>query len=41
MVNIITKNATEPWTLNLNARYAKHNDQRYGGVFGLSSKCLP
>ena len=38
VVNIITKNATEPWTLNLNARYAKHNDQRYGGVFGLSSK---
>lgn len=38
VVNIITKNATEPWTLNVNARYAKHNDQRYGGVFGLSSK---
>ena len=38
MVNIITKNATEPWTLNLNARYAKHNDQRYGGVFALRSK---
>ena len=38
VVNIITKNATEPWTLNLNARYAKHNDQRYGGVFGLRSK---
>lgn len=38
VVNIITKNATEPWTLNLNARYAKHNDQRYGGVFALRSK---
>ena len=38
VVNIITKNATEPWTLNLNGRYAKHNDQRYGGVFGLNSK---
>ena len=38
MVNIITKNATEPWTLNLNGRYAKHNDQRYGGVFALRSK---
>ena len=36
--DIITKNATEPWTLNLNARYAKHNDQRYGGVFALRSK---
>lgn len=38
VVNIITKNATEPWTLNVNARYAKHNDQRYGGVFALRSK---
>ena len=38
VVNIITKNATEPWTLNLNARYAKHNDQRYGGMFTLRSK---
>lgn len=38
VVNIITKNATEPWTLNVNARYAKHNDQRYGGMFALRSK---
>lgn len=38
VVNIITKRATEPWTLNVNARYAKHNDQRYGGCFALNSK---
>ena len=38
VVNIITKDATRPWSLNLNGRYAKHNDQRYGGVFALRSK---
>ena len=38
VVNIITKDATRPWSLNLNGRYAKHNDQRYGGMFALRSK---
>ena len=33
VVNLITKEATEPWTLNLNGRYGAHNDQRYGGTF--------
>lgn len=30
VVNIISREATEPWTLNVNARYGSHNDQRYG-----------
>lgn len=38
VINIITKRNIQPWTLNLNARYAKHNEQRYGGSFGLSGK---
>ena len=37
VVNIITKRAHQPWSLNLNARYAKHNEQRYGATFGLNS----
>lgn len=38
VINIITKKVTDPWTLNVNARYAKHNDWRYGGQFGLNSR---
>ncbi len=38
VVNIITKKTREPWTLNLNGRYAKHNEQRYGATFGLNSR---
>ena len=38
VINIITKRSREPWTLNVNARYAKHNAQRYGTSFGLNSK---
>ena len=38
VINIITKRHSEPWTLNVNARYAKHNDQRYGMSFGLNGK---
>ena len=33
VVNIISKESSEPWTLNLNGRYGSHNDQRYGGTF--------
>ena len=29
VINIITKNSQKPLTLNVNARYAKHNEQRY------------
>ena len=38
VINIITKQSQQPWTLNLNARYAKHNEQRYGASFGLNGK---
>ncbi len=38
VINIITKRNRRPWTLNVNARYAKHNEQRYGLSFGLNSK---
>lgn len=30
VVNIISKTQTEPWSVDLNARYGAHNDQRYG-----------
>ncbi|MBO5705606.1 MAG: TonB-dependent receptor, partial [Bacteroidaceae bacterium] len=35
VINIITRGAQEPWSLNLNARLADHRDHRYGGVLGL------
>ena len=38
VINIITKKATQPWTLNLNSRLSKHGEQRYGGSFGLNGK---
>ena len=38
VINIITKHATQPWTLNVNGRYAKHNEQRYDASFGLNGK---
>ncbi len=38
VINIITKRSQQPWTLNLNARVAKHNEQRYGLSFGLNGK---
>lgn len=31
VVNIISKTATEPWTANINSRFAAHNEQRHGG----------
>ena len=38
VINIITKRNRQLWTLNVNARYAKHNEQRYGASWGLNSK---
>ena len=38
VINIITKNSQKPLTLNVNARYAKHNEQRYEAAFGLNGK---
>lgn len=36
VINIITKKATEPWSLNLNTHFgSEHNEQRHGGALGL------
>lgn len=40
VINIITKKARLPWTLNLNGRIAKHHEQRYGASLGLNGKHL-
>ena len=40
VINIITKEAKKAWTLNVNGRLARHNEQRYGGFLGLSNKVL-
>lgn len=38
VVNIITKKATEPWSLNLNTHFSsKYNQQRHGGQLGVKS----
>ena len=37
VVNIISRESVEPWTLNVNARYGQHNEQRYGVNFGLNA----
>ncbi len=36
VVNIISKQAVEPWSVNVNARYGAHNEQRYGGSVGFN-----
>lgn len=40
VINIITKKTDNPWTLNVNGRLARHNEQRYGASFGLNGKRL-
>lgn len=34
VVNIISREPREPWSVNLNGRYGSHNEQRYGGSAG-------
>lgn len=34
VVNLISAGASEPWQVNVNARYGAHNEQRYGGSVG-------
>ena len=38
VINIITKRNRQPWALNVNARHAKHNEQRYGINYSLQRK---
>lgn len=38
VINIITKKASEPWSLNLNTHFgSNHNEQRHGGALGIKS----
>lgn len=39
-INIITKEQTKPWTLNLNGRLARYNERRFGGAYGTKGKWL-
>ena len=34
VVNIITKNASNPWQVNVNSRYGSHAQQQHGGTIG-------
>lgn len=36
VVNIISRERSEPWTLNMNARYGEHNEHRYGLNFSFN-----
>ena len=36
VVNIISKESTEPWTANVNAHLGANKEQRYGGSFGFN-----
>ena len=40
VINIITKEGKEPWTLNLNGRLARHNERRFGGSYGVNGTRL-
>lgn len=37
VVNIISREETDPWRVNVNARYGAHNEQRYGGVISFKA----
>lgn len=36
VINIISKQSEEPWSVNINAHYGNHNKQRYGGSVGFN-----
>ena len=40
VINIITKEATRPWDISLNARIARHNEQRYNLTLSNRYKAL-
>lgn len=37
VVNIISRESQEPWSVNVNGRYGAHNEQRYGGSVGFNA----
>lgn len=40
VVNLITKEAEQPWSLHVNGRYGSHNEQKYGATLGFDRKNL-
>lgn len=36
VVNIISRESQEPWSVNVNGHYGAHNEQRYGGSVGFN-----
>ena len=36
VVNIITKKAEKPWRMNVNSRWGRHGEQRYGATWALN-----
>lgn len=40
VINLITKESKRPWSLNVNGRMARHNHQRYGGLFSINRKAF-
>lgn len=40
VINVITRRPTVPWRVNANARYGKHNDQRYGLTVAVRNKWI-
>lgn len=37
VVNIISRESKEPWSVNVNGRYGAYNEQRYGGSVGFNA----
>lgn len=37
VVNIISRESQEPWSVNVNSRYGAYNEQRYGGSVGFNA----
>lgn len=40
VVNLISKKAKDPWSVNLNAKIGAHNEQKYGTAIGAKSRQL-
>lgn len=40
VINVITREPQRPWSVNANARYGRHNDQRYGITVGVRNKWI-
>lgn len=40
VINVITREPRRPWSVSANARYGRHNDQRYGMTVGVRNKWI-